>query len=149
MSYNYNDPKIWSSHYWFVLHTIALNYPVNPNNVCKKKYYNFIQTVPLLIPNENFSNLFTNLLDKFPVTPYLDSRESFIKWTHFIHNHINLLMDKNEITYEDFINKYKNYYKPKKPVNVNNIKLKKTIYFSILIIFLLLLIIFISKNNTI
>ena len=76
MTYNYNDPKIWSTHYWFVLHTIGLNYPLNPNNVCKKKYYNFIQTIPLLIPNENISNIFTNLLDKFPVTPYLDSRES-------------------------------------------------------------------------
>ena len=38
MTYNYNNPKIWSSHYWFVLHTIGLNYPLNPNNVCKKKY---------------------------------------------------------------------------------------------------------------
>ena len=61
MTYNYNDPKIWSTHYWFVLHTIGLNYPLNPNNVCKKKYYNFIQTIPLLIPNENISNMFTNL----------------------------------------------------------------------------------------
>ena len=25
-------------------------------------------------------------LDQYPVTPYLDSRESFIKWMYFIHN---------------------------------------------------------------
>ena len=149
MPYNYNHPEIWVSHYWFVLHTIALNYPLNPNNVCKKKYYNFIQTIPLLIPNENISNLFIQILDKFPVTPYLDSRESFTKWTHFIHNHINVLNNKKELSYEQFINKYKNYYKPKKPINIYDIKLKKTIYFSLIIIFLILLIVFISKNNTI
>ena len=114
-----------------------------------KKYYNFIQTIPLLIPNENISNLFIQILDKFPVTPYLDSRESFTKWTHFIHNHINVLNNKKELSYEQFINKYKNYYKPKKPINIYDIKLKKTIYFSLIIIFLILLIVFISKNNTI
>ena len=36
MSYNYNDPKIWGPYYWFVFHTITLNYPLNPNIVCKK-----------------------------------------------------------------------------------------------------------------
>ena len=147
MSYNYNDPKIWSSHYWFVLHTIALNYPVNPNNVCKKKYYNFIQTVPLLIPNENFSNLFTNLLDKFPVTPYLDSRESFIKWVHFIHNKINVFIGKREITYREALEKYYENYIPR------NIKIQKDkkhrekyIFFSS-IVFLIIVIIFILYNK--
>ena len=32
---------IWGPHYWFVLFTIALNYPVTPTNVTKKKYYDF------------------------------------------------------------------------------------------------------------
>ena len=31
--------KVWGPHYWFVLHTIALRYPKNPNDVTKKKYY--------------------------------------------------------------------------------------------------------------
>ena len=30
------DPKIWGPHYWFVLHTIALNYPLHPNETSKK-----------------------------------------------------------------------------------------------------------------
>ena len=28
--------KVWGPHYWFVLHTIALRYPKNPNDVTKK-----------------------------------------------------------------------------------------------------------------
>ena len=149
MSYNYNDPKIWGPYYWFVFHTITLNYPLNQNIVCKKKYYNFIQTIPLLLPNENISNNFANLLDKYPVTPYLDSRESFVKWMHFIHNNINELLEKENMPYETFIDNYNKYYKPQKIKNINSLKFKKTIYFSLLIILILLLIIYAVKNNTI
>ena len=28
--------SIWGPHYWFVLFTIALNYPLTPNKVTKK-----------------------------------------------------------------------------------------------------------------
>ncbi len=34
MRYN---PDVWGKHYWFVLFTIALNYPLNPNTITKKK----------------------------------------------------------------------------------------------------------------
>ena len=83
------DPKIWGPHYWFVLQTISLSYPLRPNNVTKKKYYDFIQNFPLFIPIPELGDKFSIILDKFPVTPYLDSRESFMKWVHFIHNQIN------------------------------------------------------------
>ena len=38
------DPKIWGPHYWFFLHTIALNYPLYPNDISKRKYYDVIET---------------------------------------------------------------------------------------------------------
>ena len=41
------DPNIWGPHYWFVLHTIALSYPHTPNEVMRKKYYDFVQNIPL------------------------------------------------------------------------------------------------------
>ena len=88
------DPDVWGPYYWFVLMTIALCYPLNPNDVTKKKYYDFIHNIPLLIPVEKLGNNFSNLIDQYPVTPYLDSRDSFIKWTHFIHNKVNQSLDK-------------------------------------------------------
>ena len=39
------DPKVWGPHYWFFLHTIALTYPILPNEVMRKKYYNFIHQI--------------------------------------------------------------------------------------------------------
>ena len=84
------DPKIWGPQFWFVLHTMSLTYPLNPNETTKKKYYDFIQNLPLFLPIAEIGNNFILFLDRYPVTPYLDSRESFIKWMHFIHNKINL-----------------------------------------------------------
>ena len=83
------DPKVFGPHYWFFLHTISMNYPKYPNAVTKKKYYDFIQNLPLFIPVEKHAADFSKLLDEYPVSPYLDSRDSFVRWMHFIHNKIN------------------------------------------------------------
>lgn len=106
------QPSVWGPHYWFTLHTIALCYPLYPNDVTKKKYYDFIQNFPLFIPIEDIGNTFSQLLDKYPVTPYLDSRESFMKWVHFIHNKINVALDQPELTMEEAMSKYYDNYKP-------------------------------------
>ena len=79
----------------------------------KKKYYDFIQNFPLFIPNPEIGSTFSQFLDSYPVTPYLDSRESMIKWVHFIHNKINIYLGKPEVTYYDAMNKYYENYKLK------------------------------------
>jgi len=107
------DPKIWGPHYWFVLHTIALTYPITPNEVTKKKYYDFIQNLPLFLPVPEIGNTFSKFLDRYPVTPYLDSRASFMKWTHFIHNKINTALNQPEITMDEAMVAYYEHYKPK------------------------------------
>ena len=107
------NPEIWGPHYWFVLYTIAISYPLNVNAVTKKKYYDFIQNLPLFLPIANIGNIFSQFLDRYPVTPYLDSRESFIKWVHFIHNKMNVFLGKPEVTYYDAMDKYYNNYKVK------------------------------------
>ena len=133
------DPEIWGPHYWFFLHTIAISYPIKPNDVTKKKYYNFIQNLPLFIPIDEIGNSFSKLLDKYPVKPYLDSRKSFIKWMHFIHNKINILLNKEEITLDEAMDKYYNNYKPKQNKNIEERKRREKLIF-MGIIFLLIFI---------
>lgn len=108
------DPKIWGPHYWFFLHTIAMSYPVRPNAVTKKKYYDFVQNIPLFIPVESMAGEFSKLLDQYPVQPYLDNKESFIRWMWFIHNKINKKLEKPQISLNDF---YVKYYEEYKPIN--------------------------------
>lgn len=106
------DPKIWGPHYWFFLHTIAMSYPIHPNAVTKKKYYDFVQNIPLFIPVESMAGEFSKLLDQYPVQPYLDDKESFIRWMWFIHNKINKKLEKPQISLNDFYVKYYEEYKP-------------------------------------
>ena len=105
----------WGPKYWYVLHMMAFHYPQNPNKVTKKKYYETIMNWPLFLPHPEMGNKFSNLLDKYPVTPYLDSRESFIKWTHFIHNRVNEQLQKPKYSYSQFI---EDYTKPKEAKNM-------------------------------
>ena len=107
------EPKVWGPFYWFVLHTITLSYPLNPNEVTKKKYYEFIQNLPLFLPNPDIGDAFSKIINDYPVTPYLDSRPSFIKWMHFIHNKINLSLGKEEVSMDDAMISYYEHYKPK------------------------------------
>ena len=133
------DPKIWGPHYWFVLHTIALNYPLYPNETIKKKYYDFIQNLPIFLPVTNIGNMFSELLDIYPVTPYLESRDAFIKWMYFIHNKINSNLGQPEITLAESLKIYYDEYRPKNETNYFN-KIRQHQYIFIIIIVLLLLV---------
>ena len=112
-SNNIFNPEIWGPHYWFFLYTIALTYPLSPNDVSKKKYYDFIQNFPLFIPIPDIGNTFSKFLDSYPVTPYLDSRMSMMKWVHFILNKISVQLDQPIEEFYDSLEKYYDEYKPK------------------------------------
>jgi hypothetical protein len=131
----YLDPKIWGPHYWFFLHTVAMTYPHHPNAVTKKKYYEFIQNLPLFIPVEEISKEFEKFIDLYPITPYLDNRDSFIRWVHFAHNKINEKLEKPQITLNDFFIQYYNEYKSQNEKLAEFYKLReKLVYGGILVL---------------
>lgn len=107
------DQTVWGPHYWFFLNTIAESYPTYPNAVTKRKYYDLIQNMPLFIPVPEMGDTFSEMLDKYPVTPYLDCRESFVRWIHFIHNKFNVMLGKKEMSLIKALETYREEYKPK------------------------------------
>jgi hypothetical protein len=134
MPTTYLDPKVWGPHYWFFLHTLAMTYPHHPNTITKKKYYEFIQNFSLFLPIEKISGEFSKLIEKYPITPYLDNRDSFVRWMHFIHNKINEKLEKPTITLNDFFLQYYDAYKTtdEKLIQYYNIR-GKVIYFVIIL----------------
>jgi len=130
----YLDPSVWGPHYWFFLHTLAMTYPHRPNAVTKKKYYEFIQNLPLFLPVEQISGEFSKIIEKYPIMPYLDNRDTFVRWMHFIHNKINEKLEKPQISLNDFFVKYYDEYKvsDEKLAQYNKIK-ERLIYFGIII----------------
>ena len=124
----YLDPKVWGPHYWFFLHTLAMTYPHHPNAVTKKKYYEFIQNLPLFLPVEH----------KYPITPYLDNRDSFVRWMHFIHNKINEKLEKPTISLNEFFVKYYDAYKTQDEKLAAYYKIKEKLFFLVIILVLIL-----------
>ena len=127
------DPKVWLPHFQFVLQTISILYPQYPNDTTKKKYYSFIPISPL-------GNEFLKLLDAFPVTPYLSSRLSFMKWVHFMNNKLLSKCELPQVDFYDSLENYYNAYKPEELVNKEKYKRRKqyiqmgVILFSIIVI---------------
>jgi hypothetical protein len=132
------DQKIWFPHIWFFLNTIAYTYPETPNQVTKRKYYDFIQNLPLFLPNEEISNQFSHLLDVFPVTPYLANKDSFSYWIHFIHNKMNRFLGEEEKSYFDHMDEYYAQYSPQEYVLSTKWNIQKK-YLVLAFIFLCLL----------
>ena len=60
---------------------------------------------------EEISSSFSKLIEIYPITPYLDNRESFVRWMYFIHNKINEKLEKPQITLNEFFVNYYNQYK--------------------------------------
>lgn len=128
------DSNVWGPPMWFFLHTSALNYPIYPNAVTKKKYYDFFQNLHLFIPIESMGSQFSKLLDEYPLAPYLDNRESLTRWVWFIHNKINQKLEKPIISLKDFYKGYYDAYKPKEILQKDYYKIReKIIYISFLI----------------
>ena len=120
----------------------------DPIKCNKKKYYDFIINLPIFLPCEKCGDDFAKLLDKYPVTPYLDSRDSFIRWVHFIHNRVNENLDepKEQLSLEDALYRYHLHYK-----NFNNKQLfssfNYSFYTSFIIIILMVVVITYLYNN--
>ena len=124
-----------------------MTYPIRPNAVTKKKYYEFIQNLPIFIPVENMSGEFSKLLDKYPVTPYLDSQAAFVKWVHFIHNKINVALEKPELSMDEAMIKYYELYKPKAVKDQEERKRREKIAFAIIATVIALLGIYLYLNK--
>ena len=134
------DANIWGPHYWFFLHTVAESYPMQPNDVTKRKYYDLITNMPLFIPDADIGDKFSRMIDKYPVSPYLDNRDSFVRWVHFIHNKINVQLGKEELSLPMALDKYRAEYKPKPFVLSERINMRKHYIHAVLILVLLFLI---------
>jgi hypothetical protein len=106
------DPTIWLPTLWHFLRSTAHTYPDYPNEVTKRKYYDFIQNLPLFIPNAEFRLEFSRILEGFPISPYLANRDSFFFWIHFVQNRIDRKLGNEEKTNLDHMEEYYQSYKP-------------------------------------
>ena len=136
--YEQLNPDIWFPHIWFFFRTMAHSFPNNPTSITKRKYYDCIQNMPLFLPHNECSNLFLHLLDVYPVSPYLNNKDDFMLWIHFMENMVNKQIGKIEYTQIQHKEQYYNEFKPPKLIHFKKIGLKKSHIITVLMVVLFL-----------
>jgi len=109
--------EIWCRKYWYVAITIALSYPLNPTENIKKKYYDLYQNIFLFLPANDDIRPFYHYIETYPITPYLDSRESLLDWLFYVYGKIHDDLGIKRKTRADLMNDYEKTYIPEEIVD--------------------------------
>lgn len=85
----------WGPQFWFILHNITFNYPVNPTKDDIDHYYSFFKTLRYVLPCRHCrENIVKNMKTlKFSKKIFIN-RETLSKWVYELHNHVNTMLGK-------------------------------------------------------
>ena len=101
-------PEIWGPHFWYILHIISFEYPLNPTEYDKRIYHDFYTSLKDVIPCEMCKKHYRNHIHKYPLTPHLDTRDTLIKWVIQVHNFVNASIGKPIMSIEQVLDVYSN-----------------------------------------
>lgn len=131
------NPEVWGPHVWIFLHSVTLSYPSKPTKTDKQNIENFFIVVPEILPCPKCRDHFRGHYSKNPLTDeILSSKEKLVKWLISLHNSVNKMNGKPEMSYEEVLKMYDNMYN-----NNNNRQCPTTRLFLILTVIIILLII--------
>ena len=102
------EPTIWGPSAWSFLHTITFNYPENPTDIEKQKYYTFFNSLKNVLPCPLCKEHYIQNFETIPIR--LENRESLIEWLIDIHNEVNRKNGKRELSYNEVYHIYTDMY---------------------------------------
>ena len=133
MNINNISPNVWGPPGWNFLHYISFTYPNNPTKEDKEKYLNFFKYVGDVLPCEKCRYNYKKHQEKKPLNDtVLSSKQNLVKWLIDIHNEVNIINGKKQLSYEEVVRHY--FGSKKKFYRIN----KK--YLIILLIFIIIII---------
>jgi hypothetical protein len=100
------DPAFWGRSTWTYLHTLTFNYPENPSDNDKLKYYNYFKQLPEFLPCPSCASSFKIYFDYIPITAYLDDIYGITFWLYTIHFIVNSKLKKKNTDFLDVIKLY-------------------------------------------
>ena len=104
------NPLVWGPPFWFVMHTVSLNYPVQPTYAQRRTHYDFFYNIRNILPCEKCRHHYRVLLKQYPIEPFLDSRDALISWVILIHNQVNVQLGKSTMSKDAVMQKYNKAY---------------------------------------
>jgi hypothetical protein len=113
---DYNNPNgmltsVWGPSFWHVLHTISVNYPVNPTCEDKQHYKTFVMSLKHVLPCRYCRDNLDANLKKAPLnTEALKNRENFSKWMYKLHEIVNQsLGKKSNLKFREVQDRYEHF----------------------------------------
>lgn len=116
------DPEIWGPKLWFVIHTIALNFPDEPTYNDIRNTEQFFESLKYNIPCDKCRVHYTQRLNKNPIINHLKNSDTLFRYTIELHNDVNISLGKRTYTYDEVVDFYKKSYKQN---DIDNNKLYK------------------------
>lgn len=104
------NPLVWGPPFWFVMHTVSINYPLRPTYAQRRTHYDFFYNIRNILPCEMCRQHYRVLLKQYPIEPFLDSRDSLISWVILIHNQVNVRLGKSTMSMDAVMQKYNKAY---------------------------------------
>lgn len=103
--------SVWGPSFWHVLHTISVNYPVNPTDEDKRHYKDFICSLRYVLPCKWCRINLTNNLKLLPLNATaLKNRRNLSKWMYDLHELINKnLKKKSGLKFRDIQDRYEHF----------------------------------------
>ena len=101
------NPKKWGRKFWFLMHTICLDYPDHPSQEDKEHYRTFYEYLKYVLSCETCSNNYKNHLLELPLSDdVMSSRKNLFLWSVNMHNKVNRATGKKELSASDVLKKY-------------------------------------------
>lgn len=139
------NKNIWGPKVWTFIHTVTINYPVNPEPIDKEQITNLIYAISDTLPCDMCKEHFRRTIDQYP--PNVRSRKELFKWGVDIHNEVNKRLNKKILSYEKVLKIYEQKYNMKINFDSKNIYNKNSnlIYNIICVILIILIILYFKK----
>ena len=102
------EPNIWGPTGWTFLHSITFQYPEEPTDLDKRKYFTFFNSLKNVLPCPTCREHYETNFEKFQIR--LNNRQELIEWLIDIHNEVNRSSGKKEYSYDEVYHIYNNMY---------------------------------------
>ena len=112
--YNSNDgmlTAVWGPGVWHTLHTMSFNYPVEPTDLDKRNYRNFILSLKYVLPCGKCRKNLRRNLKKLPIEmKHMANRDTFSRYVYRLHELINKMLKKQSgLSYEVVRERYEHF----------------------------------------
>lgn len=100
-------PDVWGPIFWNAMHIVSLAYPAAPTDADKAGTRAFFESLGTVLPCPVCREHYKEKIRAKPIDSALNSKGELILWVWEIHNDVNKMLQKPEMSLDDFLERMK------------------------------------------